>query len=84
VSIQKKSLISTLKTAKKANVAAAHDVDGKSAKVSSMRHLSSKKMVSNKMVSNKMVSNKQVSAKKLLSAKHASARSVSSTRAISQ
>jgi hypothetical protein len=77
--IQKKSLISTLKTAKKANVAAAHDVDGKGAKVSSMRHLSSKKMVSNKMVSNK-----QVSAKKLLSAKHASARSVSSARAISQ
>ena len=74
MSIQKKSLISTLKTAKKANVAAAHDVDGKGAKVSSMRHLSSKKMVSNK----------QVSAKKLLSAKHASARSVSSTRAISQ
>ena len=38
MSIQKKSLISTLKTAKKANVASStHEVDAKGAKVSSMR-----------------------------------------------
>jgi hypothetical protein len=39
MSIQKKSLISALKTAKKANVASAgaHDVDSKGAKVDSMR-----------------------------------------------
>jgi hypothetical protein len=38
MSIQKKSLISTLKTAKKANVAStSHEVDAKGAKVASMR-----------------------------------------------
>jgi hypothetical protein len=39
MSIQKKSLISTLKTAKKANVASSstHEVDAKGARVSSMR-----------------------------------------------
>ena len=39
MSIQKKSLISTLKTAKKANVASAstHEVDAKGGKVASMR-----------------------------------------------
>ena len=37
MSIQKKSLISTLKTAKKANVASTHDVDTKGSKVASMR-----------------------------------------------
>jgi hypothetical protein len=39
MSIQKKSLISTLKTAKKANVAStsAHDGEAKGSKVSSMR-----------------------------------------------
>ncbi|PYU05923.1 MAG: hypothetical protein DMG34_07155 [Acidobacteria bacterium] len=37
MSIQKKSLISTLKMAKKANLASAHDTDAKGAKVSSMR-----------------------------------------------
>ncbi len=37
MSIAKKSLISTLKTAKKANVAGAHDTDTKGAKISSMR-----------------------------------------------
>jgi hypothetical protein len=44
MSIQKKSLISTLKTAKKANIASAHDVDAKGAKVASMRLVSSKNM----------------------------------------
>ena len=41
MSIQKKSLISTLKTAKKANVASArtHEADAKGAKASSMRLL---------------------------------------------
>lgn len=39
VSIQKKSLISTLKTAKKANVASSstNEIDAKGAKVASMR-----------------------------------------------
>jgi hypothetical protein len=41
MSIQKKSLISTLKTAKKANVAG-HEVDAKGAKVASMRLVASK------------------------------------------
>jgi hypothetical protein len=44
MSIQKKSLISTLKTAKKANIASAHDTDAKGAKVASMRMVSSKNM----------------------------------------
>jgi hypothetical protein len=45
MSIQKKSLISTLKTAKKANVASAitHEADAKGAKVASMRQVSQKK-----------------------------------------
>jgi hypothetical protein len=44
MSIQKKSLISTLKTAKKANIASAHDTDAKGAKVASMRLVSSKNL----------------------------------------
>lgn len=36
MSIQKKSLISTLKTAKKANVASGNDADAKGSKVASM------------------------------------------------
>jgi hypothetical protein len=59
MSIQKKSLISTLKTAKKANVAGAntHEVDAKGAKVASMR-----------VMHNKAVTTKQVafSSKKML------------------
>jgi hypothetical protein len=44
MSIQKKSLISTLKTAKKANVASAntHEAGAKGAKVASMRVVASK------------------------------------------
>jgi hypothetical protein len=45
MSIQKKSLISTLKTAKKANVASAHDTDAKGTKVSSMRVPTTKAML---------------------------------------
>jgi hypothetical protein len=52
MSIQKKSLISTLKTAKKANIASAHELDAKGAKVASMR-----------MTSNKSINTKTVSAK---------------------
>jgi hypothetical protein len=37
MSIQKKSLISTLKTAKKANVASSHDSEAKGSKISSTR-----------------------------------------------
>lgn len=44
MSIQKKSLISTLKTAKKANVAStsAHDGEAKGSKVSSMYRITTK------------------------------------------
>ena len=45
MSIAKKSLISTLKTAKKANVAGAHDTDTKGAKISSMRMPTTKAML---------------------------------------
>ena len=51
MSIQKKSLISTLKTAKKANVAStSHEVDAKGAKVASMRYVSPKTTISGKTV----------------------------------
>jgi hypothetical protein len=53
MSIQKKSLISTLKTAKKANVAStSHEVDAKGAKVASMRYVSPKATISGKTVAN--------------------------------
>ena len=47
MSIQKKSLISTLKTAKKANVASgsAHEIDTKGSKVASMRQVQAKATV---------------------------------------
>jgi hypothetical protein len=51
MSIQKKSLISTLKTAKKANVAStSHEGDAKGAKVASMRYVSPKATISGKTV----------------------------------
>ena len=74
MSIQKKSLISTLKTAKKANVAS----DTKGEKIASMRVPYAKAAVSSKQVSAKTVgtakasfkaSFKSVSAKSLKSAK---------------
>ena len=53
MSIQKKSLISTLKTAKKANVAStSHEIDAKGSKVASMR-LSNRSVVSNKQAAPK-------------------------------
>jgi hypothetical protein len=75
MSIQKKSLISTLKTAKKANVAS----DTKGEKIASMR-VPSMKTVSTKQVSAKTVGStkasykanfKSISAKSLKSAKSA-------------
>jgi hypothetical protein len=51
MSIQKKSLISTLKTAKKANIASAHDTDAKGAKVASMRLVTSKNLRSLRAIS---------------------------------
>ena len=49
MSIQKKSLISTLKTAKKANVAStSHEVDAKGAKVASMRLAAPRTVLSGK------------------------------------
>lgn len=66
MSIQKKSLISTLKTAKKANVASssAHEAT-KGSKVASMR-----------LVSNKTVSNKAIQAKGITSARAVYAKGV--------
>jgi hypothetical protein len=46
MSIEKKSLISTLKTAKKANVAGSHDSDAKGSKVSSTRVIAPRPAVS--------------------------------------
>ena len=75
MSIQKKSLISTLKTAKKANVAS----DAKGEKIASMR-VPFAKAVSSKQLSGKMLGSakasfkasfKSVSAKSLKSAKTA-------------
>ena len=76
MSIQKKSLISTLKTAKKANVAS--DVKGE--KIASMRVPYAKAAVSSKQISGKAAAStkasfkanfKSVSAKSLKSAKAA-------------
>jgi hypothetical protein len=67
MSIQKKSLISTLKTAKKANVASggAHEVDAKGSKVASMRIQHAKNAISlKKNASFKTLSLRQVSSKK--------------------
>jgi hypothetical protein len=54
MSIQKKSLISTLKTAKKANIAStsSHEVDAKGSKVASMR-VNARAVTSNKQVAQK-------------------------------
>jgi hypothetical protein len=79
MSIQKKSLISTLKTAKKANVAS----DSKGEKITSMRVPYAKAAVSTKQVSAKAVGStkatfkasfKSLSAKSLKSAKATSAK----------
>jgi hypothetical protein len=72
MSIQKKSLISTLKTAKKANVASAHEVDAKGSKVSSMRLQHAKGTVH---------SAKNFHAKTITSAKNVTAKGVKSAKA---
>ena len=46
MSIQKKSLISTLKTAKRANVASSHDSEAKGSKISSTRVIAPRPAVS--------------------------------------
>lgn len=92
MSIQKKSLISTLKTAKKANVAATvgHDAEAKGEKVSSMR------VVNQKYVNLKgagvsstramylkgtgVSSTKSVSGKSITSAKSVKAKGISSAK----
>ena len=76
MSIQKKSLISTLKTAKKANVAGAnsHEVDAKGAKVASMRMVSNKQaVVSTRRITPKAAA---ISAKSLKSLKSSYLKSV--------
>ena len=69
MSIQKKSLISTLKTAKKANVASgsAHEVDAKGSKVASMRiqHAKNSIHAKNAFSLKKTLSLRQVSSKKI-------------------
>jgi hypothetical protein len=52
MSIQKKSLISALKTAKKANVASTGEVDTKGGRVASMRLFSNRKAINAKNVLN--------------------------------
>ena len=75
MSIQKKSLISALKTTQKANVASA-PTDAKGDSVVSAKHLSAKHL------SAKHLSAKHLSAKHL-SAKHLSAKNVVSTKKMS-
>jgi len=84
MSIQKKSLISALKTTKKANVASAPVADGKS--VSSMRghNISAKGVTNAKGVSAKgLTSAKGLSAKGLTSAKGLSAKGLTSAKGLS-
>ena len=83
MSIQKKSLISALKTTKKANVASAPVADGKS--VSSMRghNISAKGVTNAKGISAKGVTSaKGVSAKGVTSAKGVSAKGFHSAKGI--
>jgi hypothetical protein len=79
MSIQKKSLISTLKTAKKANVAAAvtHE-DAKGEKIASMRLASSKSFSARGSVSAKSFASAKVNLKSLRSATLKSAKASSS------
>lgn len=70
MSIQKKSLISTLKTAKKANVAS----DSKGEKITSMR-VPYTKAVSTKQISAKTVGSNKMFAKSLKSTKAATLKS---------
>ena len=68
MSIQKKSLISTLKSAKKANVASAstQEADAKGTKVASMRQATTKRVFKGvTLKSAKMTSSKLMSAKTL-------------------
>ena len=84
MSIQKKSLISALKTTKKANVASAPVADGKN--VSSMRghNISAKGVTNAKGVNAKGVSSaKGVSAKGFNSAKGINAKGVMSAKGVS-
>ena len=81
MSIQKKSLISTLKTAKKANVAS----DVKGDKIASMRGVTAKAAVTAKLsVSAKTVGTTKMAAKSLKSLKSANYKSlkVASAKAI--
>ena len=76
MSIQKKSLISTLKTAKKANVASgsAHEIDTKGSKVASMRQVQAKATVharSTVHAKNSINAKSSVSAKNVVNAKNA-------------
>ena len=69
MSIQKKSLISTLKTAKKANFAGKTEADVKGEKVASMRAPSAKSAFNARSVGSTKVSFKSFRAQSLKSAK---------------
>ncbi len=76
MSIQKKSLINTLKTTKKANIATSntHEADAKGAKVASMRYASAKGLHAKSLKSMKVTSAKNVTAKGVKSLRQASVR----------
>jgi len=57
MSIQKKSLLSTLKTAKRANVASSHDSEAKGSKVSSTRVVAPRPAISLRQGLNMKTSN---------------------------
>ena len=63
MSIQKKSLISTLKTAKKANVAGSHDSEAKGSKVSSMRVVAPRAAISLRQLKSSNISLKKTTLK---------------------
>jgi hypothetical protein len=80
MSIQKKSLISTLKTAKKANVASTggHEVDAKGSKIASMRLTSARQAITAKTGSSLKTTMKstKLSAKTLTSSRAATTKAV--------
>ena len=69
MSIQKKSLISTLKTAKKANFAGKSDAEVKGEKVASMRMQNAKVTLNGKSMASSKLSFKSARAQYLKSAK---------------
>ena len=65
MSIEKKSLISTLKTAKKANVAGSHDSEAKGSKVSSTRIVAPRPAVSMRQMKSTKLNMRQMKSTKV-------------------